>query len=70
MTECYTDIYVARYEVYPNVDPTGYCVGYAPSVALTTYQDIGILSYQTQISLAGVQILKSVTSHGTVTETP
>ena len=28
MSECYTDVYVARYEVYPNVDPTGYCVGF------------------------------------------
>ena len=28
MSNHYTDVYVARYEVYPNVDPTGYCVGY------------------------------------------
>ena len=28
MSECYTDVYIARYEVYPNVDPTGYCVGF------------------------------------------
>jgi len=28
MSEHYTDVYIARYEVYPNVDPTGYCVGY------------------------------------------
>jgi hypothetical protein len=28
MAECYTDVYIARYEVYPNVDPTGYCVGF------------------------------------------
>ena len=25
---CYADVYVARYEVYPNVDPTGVCVGF------------------------------------------
>ena len=24
---CSADVYVARYEVYPNVDPTGVCVG-------------------------------------------
>ena len=24
----YADVYVARYEVYPNVDPTGVCVGF------------------------------------------
>ena len=24
---CKADVYVARYEVYPNVDPTGVCVG-------------------------------------------
>ena len=25
---CQADVYVARYEVYPNVDPTGVCVGF------------------------------------------
>ena len=25
---CKADVYVARYEVYPNVDPTGVCVGF------------------------------------------
>ena len=25
---CQADVYVARYEVYPNVDPTGICVGF------------------------------------------
>ena len=24
---CYAEVFVARYEVYPNVDPTGVCVG-------------------------------------------
>ena len=28
MAECYTDVYIARYEVYPNVDPQGFCVGF------------------------------------------
>ena len=25
---CKADVYVARYEVYPNTDPTGVCVGF------------------------------------------
>ena len=25
---CYAEVFVARYEVYPNVDPTGVCVGF------------------------------------------
>ena len=25
---CQADVYVARYEVYPNTDPTGVCVGF------------------------------------------
>ena len=25
---CYADVFVARYEVYPNTDPTGVCVGF------------------------------------------
>ena len=27
-TGCQADVYVARYEVYPNTDPTGICVGF------------------------------------------
>ena len=28
MTDCTTNIYIARFELYPSTSPTGYCVGF------------------------------------------
>lgn len=28
MSDCYTNVYVARFELYPSSSPTGYCVGF------------------------------------------
>ena len=40
---CQADVYVARYEVYPNVDPTGVCVGFQN--CLQPEQNIRILGH-------------------------
>ena len=37
---CKADVYVARYEVYPNVDPTGVCVGF-----ITVFSPNGLSGY-------------------------
>ena len=28
MADCYTNVYVARFELYPSTNPNGYCVGF------------------------------------------
>ena len=52
---CWADVYVARYEVYPNVDPTGVLrrISATKYANQTKSPDTGTLLSQTQIYLAG-----------------